>query len=191
MTCPYFHVWMITSKYQWICTKLGMCIDIVEICFRIAHWQFCLPARNMIMVGCYRFTFYCTYIMGEWIHFQGRQLCHDCFCIPFEKGSTLKRKKLLPRGANSFLFKYPPFQELGIQKSNQKVKNHHPLQWWKILQMYPVQIAVYHITRLSTAYCCICKWKDGKAFNLLPDHFLSVLLKNSHYYSLFLYVDFV
>ena len=27
------------SKYQWIFTKLGMCIDIVEICFRITNGQ--------------------------------------------------------------------------------------------------------------------------------------------------------
>ena len=27
------------SKSKWIFTKLGMCIDIVEVCFAIAHWQ--------------------------------------------------------------------------------------------------------------------------------------------------------
>ena len=27
------------SKYKWIFTKLGMCIDIVEICFGIANGQ--------------------------------------------------------------------------------------------------------------------------------------------------------
>ena len=27
------------SKHQWIFTKLGMCIDIVEICFGIANKQ--------------------------------------------------------------------------------------------------------------------------------------------------------
>ena len=27
------------SKYQWIFTKLGVCIDIVEIWFEIADWQ--------------------------------------------------------------------------------------------------------------------------------------------------------
>ena len=27
------------SKHQWIFTKLGMCIDIVEICFGIANAQ--------------------------------------------------------------------------------------------------------------------------------------------------------
>ena len=27
------------SKYQWINTKLGVCIDIVEICFGIANGQ--------------------------------------------------------------------------------------------------------------------------------------------------------
>ena len=29
----------ILSKYQWIFTKLVICIDIVEICFLIANWQ--------------------------------------------------------------------------------------------------------------------------------------------------------
>ena len=32
-----FRFWMITSKHQWIWTKLGMCIDIVEIWFGIAN----------------------------------------------------------------------------------------------------------------------------------------------------------
>ena len=27
------------SKSQWIFNKLDMCIDILEICFEIAHWQ--------------------------------------------------------------------------------------------------------------------------------------------------------
>ena len=26
-------------KYQWIFTKLGLCIDSVDICFGMAHWQ--------------------------------------------------------------------------------------------------------------------------------------------------------
>ena len=30
---------MITSKYQWILTKLGICIDIVEIWFGIGNGQ--------------------------------------------------------------------------------------------------------------------------------------------------------
>ena len=33
---PYFPFWMM-SKYQWIFTKLDMCIDIVEISFGIAN----------------------------------------------------------------------------------------------------------------------------------------------------------
>ena len=41
--CPsvytYFHFRTITSKCQWIFTKLGMCIDIVEIWFGIAYGQ--------------------------------------------------------------------------------------------------------------------------------------------------------
>ena len=37
--CPYFHLWLITSKYQWIFPKLGVCIDIVETWFGIADGQ--------------------------------------------------------------------------------------------------------------------------------------------------------
>ena len=36
---PYFVFWTITSKYQWIFTKLGMSVDIVEIWFGIANGQ--------------------------------------------------------------------------------------------------------------------------------------------------------
>ena len=49
------------SKHQWIFTKLGMCIDIVEIWFRIAYGQsssmFELSACDTIMAGYYSFTF--------------------------------------------------------------------------------------------------------------------------------------
>ena len=49
------------SQYQWIFTKLGMCIDIVEIWFGIANWQISsiseLSARHTIVAGYYRFTF--------------------------------------------------------------------------------------------------------------------------------------
>ena len=39
MTCPFLNFQMITSKYQWIFTKLCLCIDIVEIWFGIANGQ--------------------------------------------------------------------------------------------------------------------------------------------------------
>ena len=35
----HFHFQMITSKHQWIFTRLGMCFDIVEIWFGIANGQ--------------------------------------------------------------------------------------------------------------------------------------------------------
>ena len=42
------------------------------------------------------------------------------FCLPSEKGSTLKGKNLLPLGANSFLLEYTPFQKgLSVQVSKQ------------------------------------------------------------------------
>ena len=36
------------SKHQWIFTKLGMCIDIVEIWFGIANGQVSLSARDIL-----------------------------------------------------------------------------------------------------------------------------------------------
>ena len=52
----YFCFFMITSKCQWIFTKLDMCIDIVEIWFGIADWQIWsiltkLSAHHMIVTG--------------------------------------------------------------------------------------------------------------------------------------------
>ena len=35
-----FHFWMIVSIYQWIFTKLGMCIAIMEIWFKTAIGKF-------------------------------------------------------------------------------------------------------------------------------------------------------
>ena len=37
--CPYFHFWTITGKFQWIFTKLGMPMDIGEICFGATDGQ--------------------------------------------------------------------------------------------------------------------------------------------------------
>ena len=43
--------------------------------------------------------------------------------FPSEKGYTLKGKNLLPRGANSFLLEYIPFQKVtGVQKRAKKKK---------------------------------------------------------------------
>ena len=49
------------SEHQWIFTKLGMCIDIVEIWFGIAYQQISsnfteLSARDTIMAGYYSLT---------------------------------------------------------------------------------------------------------------------------------------
>ena len=62
MTRPYFRFRTITSKYQWISTKLDRYIDIVEIWFGIATWHISsilaeLSPRDTIMAGYYLFTF--------------------------------------------------------------------------------------------------------------------------------------
>ena len=50
------------SKYQWVFTKLAMCIDIVEICFGAANGQI-LSIFDRVMCPRYDsgrvFTFYC------------------------------------------------------------------------------------------------------------------------------------
>ena len=44
------------------------------------------------------------------------------FCLPSEKGSTLKGKNLLHQGANSFLLELNPFQKGGMLESNHEVR---------------------------------------------------------------------
>ena len=39
------------SKSQCLFIKFDMCIDIIEICFGIAHWRISSCARDMIMAG--------------------------------------------------------------------------------------------------------------------------------------------
>ena len=49
---------MITSKYQWVLTKLGMCIDIVEIWFGIANGQISSIFDSYLPATCQYFTFW-------------------------------------------------------------------------------------------------------------------------------------
>ena len=53
----YFHFRTMTSKNQLIFTKLGMCIDIIEIWGDFSS-IFELSACHTIVAGYYRFTFY-------------------------------------------------------------------------------------------------------------------------------------
>ena len=70
--CSYFHFRTITSKCQWIFTKLGMCIDIVEIWFGIASKQIssvfdriiCQPHNSGRVVACVYFPF--VLFSGRW-----------------------------------------------------------------------------------------------------------------------------
>ena len=55
------------------------------------------------------------------IHFQGRQFCLIVLS-PFEKESDIKRKNVLPKGANSFLLEQTLFQKgVHMQESKRKV----------------------------------------------------------------------
>ena len=58
-----FHFRMILSKHQWISTKLGMCIDIVEIWFGIANGQI---SSNFDGVMCPRHTPVFVFRMITW-----------------------------------------------------------------------------------------------------------------------------
>ena len=48
MTGLYFYFVTLTSKYQWIFTKLAVCIDIVEIWPGIANGQISLILDNYL-----------------------------------------------------------------------------------------------------------------------------------------------
>ena len=57
------------SNHQWIFTKLGMCIDIMEIWFGILMGKFLqifteLSARDTIMAGYYSLMFLLAFVLG-------------------------------------------------------------------------------------------------------------------------------
>ena len=57
------------------------------------------------------------------------------FCLPSEKGYSLKRKNLLP-------FRVDLFSEVDLHPGQQtgSHKSYFPSIWWKILQMYQVSL---------------------------------------------------
>ena len=93
------------SECQWIFTKLGMCIDIVKIWFRIANGRLCrflteLSAHDTIMAGYYGFTFLffciiicCGYLLeaaNQMFIENGRKMSQNYHQIfPFNKSSEL------------------------------------------------------------------------------------------------------
>ena len=83
----------ITSKHQWIFTKFGMCIDIVEIWFGIANGQ---VSSNSCGVICPRHAY--IFVSGWWleltsmdfhqtvyVHWYCGDLVLDCYCANFVK----------------------------------------------------------------------------------------------------------
>ena len=57
MTCLIFCFQTIMSKYQWIITKVGMYIDIVEIWFGIANGQILSMFDSHLLEICLYFCF--------------------------------------------------------------------------------------------------------------------------------------
>ena len=70
-THTYFHFQTIMSKYYWIFTKLGRCIDIVEICFWLLMGKFCqfMTELSVFHMSVFLFTKLgmCTDIMEIWV----------------------------------------------------------------------------------------------------------------------------
>ena len=54
---PNFWSWTIMRKWKWIFTKLGMCIDTVEICFGIANGQISSIFNRVICLDTSSFVF--------------------------------------------------------------------------------------------------------------------------------------
>ena len=79
---------------------------------------------------------------GKWIHFQGRQLCHNCFC-PLLERSTLKGKNVFPVKANSFLLELILSEGIDMQESKQEVtKIVTPIELAEICQVHPVPLTL-------------------------------------------------
>ena len=112
------------SKYQWLFTKFGMCIDIVKIWFGLADGQSLsvfysyLPATRLwwgIIVS----RFYLKWRQVFWL-----PVCFHVHQAPPEKWSTLKgnsllrkevyskTKELAPKGSKSFIFRVDPLNLL-------------------------------------------------------------------------------
>ena len=50
--------------------------------------------------------------LGDWVHFQGKQLCHFDFCLPSQWGSTLQGKNLIHMDQILFFKSIPHFGQL-------------------------------------------------------------------------------
>ena len=73
-------------KHQWIFTKLGMCIDIVEIWFGIANGQFPLNFEGVI---CPRHPPYFCFWMITWVNINGFSPNLVCALILWRSGLRL------------------------------------------------------------------------------------------------------
>ena len=68
MTHPYFRFLEDNlSEYQWIFTKLSMCIYIVEIWFRIANGQFSAISTELSALDTSVFSFQDHNLSNQWI----------------------------------------------------------------------------------------------------------------------------
>ena len=61
-------------------------------------------------IGKYRYMLHIVEILIEWIHFQGWQLCRNCF-LSLLKSIYSKRKEFASTGSKFFPFRVDPFSE--------------------------------------------------------------------------------
>ena len=79
--------------------------------------------------------------------FKWSELCQNCFCLPSDKGSTLKGKNLLPMGSNSLLLEWT---SLGVHENQTGIyKCVVPWKCWTIYHVCLVTLTHCRLNRLS------------------------------------------
>lgn len=70
---------------------------------------------------------------GEWVHVQGKELCHFCFCIPPSWWSTLWERNLL-QGISSFRSKFIPLTVVHFRSMSSSIKAYRNLKNYLLLK---------------------------------------------------------
>lgn len=70
---------------------------------------------------------------GDWVHVQGKELCHFCFCIPPSWWSTLWERNLL-QGISSFRSKFIPLTVVHFRSMSSSIKAYRNLKNYLFLK---------------------------------------------------------
>ena len=97
---------------------------------------------------------------GEWVHFQGKQLCHFHCCLPFKLESSHKGKRICFHQSQLFPLRIHPILEKLHSPGKQTGSNENCLL---LMEVYPYTLQYY-----GTPPCCLAPFYIEKQLLLLP-----------------------